>query len=217
MVSGVVALMLEANPNLSWRDVRWLLARTARPAELGLAQADPSAMNAHGFHPRVGFGRVHAGDAVQAARQFSGLPLEKTCDSGTLWMDQPIGEAPAPALVASARFEACDLKTVESVQVTLTVDHPYGADLDVVLISPTGTRSQLARPHLCPADLSGPCGDLSRGWTFHSVRHMGETFHAADHNGLTNRAHQGWQLQLKDGQAGDTGHWRSWRLLITGH
>lgn len=26
MVSGVVALMLEANPLLSWRDVRWLLA-----------------------------------------------------------------------------------------------------------------------------------------------------------------------------------------------
>ncbi len=217
MVSGVVALMLEANPNLTWRDVRWLLARTARPADLSLALAEPSAMNAHGFHPRVGFGRVHAGDAVQAARQFSGLPPERTCDSGLLWMDQSIGDAPAPALVASARFEACDLKTVESVQVTLTVDHPYGADLDVVLVSPTGTRSQLARPHLCPADLSGPCGDLSRGWTFHSVRHMGEPIRAAAQNALPHQAHPGWQLQLKDGQDGDTGHWRSWRLLITGH
>ena len=217
MVSGVVALMLEANPNLTWRDVRWLLARTARPAELGLAQADPSAMNAHGFHPRVGFGRVHAGDAVQAARLFTGLPSEKTCDSGMLGMDQPIGDDPSPALNASARFEACDLKTVESVQVTLTVDHPYGADLDVVLISPTGTRSQLARPHLCSADMSGPCGDLSRGWTFHSVRHMGEPIQAAAQNDLPNQSHQGWQLQLKDGQDGDTGHWRSWRVVITGH
>jgi kexin len=217
MVSGVVALMLEANPNLTWRDVRWLLARTARPAELGLAQADPSAMNAHGFHPRVGFGRAHAGDAVQAARLFTGLPSEKTCDSGMLGMDQPIGDDPSPALNASARFEACDLKTVESVQVTLTVDHPYGADLDVVLISPTGTRSQLARPHLCSADMSGPCGDLSRGWTFHSVRHMGEPIHAAALNALPNQTHQIWQIQLKDGQGGDTGHWRSWRVVITGH
>jgi kexin len=217
MVSGVVALMLEANPGLSWRDVRWLLARTARPADLGLTRADPSAMNTHGFHPLVGFGRVHAGDAVQAAKNFSNLPPERSCDSGVQWIDQPISDAPVPALVATARFEACDLKTVESVQVTLTVDHPYGADLDVVLISPTGARSHLARPHLCPADLSGPCGDLSRGWTFHSVRHMGEPLHAAVQNAFTHQAHQGWQLQLKDGQAGDTGHWRSWRLLITGH
>jgi len=217
MVSGVVALMLEANSGLSWRDVRWLLARTARPADLGLTRADPSAMNAHGFHPLVGFGRVHAGDAVQAAKNFSNLPPERSCDSGVQWIDQPIGDAPVPALVAAARFEACDLKTVESVQVTLTVDHPYGADLDVVLISPTGARSQLARPHLCPADLSGPCGDLSRGWTFHSVRHMGEPLHDAVQNALPHLAHQGWQLQLKDGQVGDTGHWRSWRLLITGH
>lgn len=217
MVSGAVALMLEANPNLSWRDVRWLLARTARPADLGLTQADPSAMNAHGFHPRVGFGRVHAGDALQAARQFSGLPSEKTCDSGVLWMDQPIGEDPSPALIASARFVACDVRTVESVQVTLTVDHPYGADLDVVLISPTGNRSQLARPHLCPVSMSGPCGDLSRGWTFHSVRHMGERFEGSVQNASVGQSHTGWKIQIKDGQAGDTGLWRSWRIVIAGH
>lgn len=31
VVSGVVALMLEANPNLGWRDVQDILARTAQP------------------------------------------------------------------------------------------------------------------------------------------------------------------------------------------
>ncbi len=30
MVSGVVALMLEANPGLGWRDVQEILAHTAR-------------------------------------------------------------------------------------------------------------------------------------------------------------------------------------------
>jgi subtilisin-like proprotein convertase family protein len=106
---------------------------------------------------------------------------------------------------------------VESVQLTLTVDHAYGADLDVVLISPSGTRSQLARPHFCPDSLSGPCGDLSLGWTFHSVRHMGERVDGSVQNALLGQLRQGWQIQLKDGQTGDTGVWRSWRLLITGH
>jgi subtilisin-like proprotein convertase family protein len=28
---------------------------------------------------------------------------------------------------------------------------------------------------------------------------------------------EGWQIQIKDGQVGDTGNWRSWRLVVTGH
>ena len=217
MVSGVVALMLEANPLLGWRDVRWLLARSARPADLTPEQAEPSVMNAQGFHPRVGFGRVHAGDAVSAARNFAGLSAERRCDSGLQGVDQAIGDSPAPALITTTRFEGCDLKIVESVQLTLEVDHAYVADLDVVLISPSGTRSQLAKPHSCPANVSGPCGDLSRGWTFHSVRHMGESLRGSVQNASLGQLQQGWQIQLKDAQAGDTGRWRSWRLVITGH
>jgi kexin len=216
MVSGVVALMLEANPKLSWRDVRWLLARTARPADLGSELAEPSAMNEHGFYPRVGFGRVHARDAVSAARSFIGLPTERRCDSGTLQVDLPIADRPAPAVTVSNRLEGCDLKIVESVQVTLVVDHVYGADLEVVLVSPSGTRSLLAKPHSCPTNSPPPCGDLSRGWTFHSVRHMGESLQASLQNVMPGQL-QGWQLQVKDGQTGDTGQWRSWRLVITGH
>ena len=217
MVSGVVALMLEANPLLGWRDVRWLLARSARPADLTPEQAEPSVMNAQGFHPRVGFGRVHAGDAVSAARNFAGLSAERRCDSGLQSVDQAIGDSPAPALITTTRFEGCDLKIVESVQLTLEVDHAYVADLDVVLISPSGTRSQLAKPHSCPANVSGPCGDLSRGWTFHSVRHMGESLRGSVQNASLGQLQQGWQIQLKDAQAGDTGRWRTWRLVITGH
>ena len=217
MVSGVVALMLEVNPSLGWRDVRWLLARSARPADLRPEQAEPSVMNAQGFHPRVGFGRVHAGDAVSAARNFAGLPAERRCDSGLQGVDQAIGDSPAPALITTTRFEGCDLKIVESVQLTLEVDHAYVADLDVVLISPSGTRSQLAKPHSCPANVSGPCGDLSRGWTFHSVRHMGESLRGSVQNASLGQLQQGWQIQLKDAQPGDTGRWRSWRLVITGH
>ena len=205
MVSGVVALMLQANPGLGWRDVRWLLARTARAADLGGLQAEPSPMTAQGFHPLVGFGRVHAGDAVAAARGFAGLPPERRCDSGLLSLDLPIGDAPAPALTVAHRLAGCALQVVESVQVTLEIDHAYGADLQVVLSSPSLNRSVLARPHLCQVDAPGPCGDFSQGWTFHSVRHMGEP--AA---GL-------WQLQVQDLQPGDAGRWRTWRLVITGH
>ena len=217
MVSGVVALMLEANPMLSWRDVRWLLARSARPADLLPEKAEPSVMNAQGFHPRVGYGRVHAGDAISAARGFAGLPAEKRCDSGVQQLDQAIGDSPAPALITTTRFQDCALNIVESVEVTLTVDHTYVADLDVMLISPSGTRSQLARPHSCPAIQTAPCGDLSLGWTFSSVRHMGESLQGSAQNASLGQLQQGWQIQVKDGQADDVGRWRSFQMVITGH
>ncbi len=205
MVSGVVALMLQANPALSWRDVRWLLARTARPADLGALAAEASPMNAHGFHPLVGFGRVHAGDAVAAAGRFAGLPVQRRCDSGFLPVELPIGDAPAPALAQAHRFADCAIRVVESVEVTVQADHPYGADLQIELTSPVDNRSLLARPHFCSAALQGPCGDLGTGWTFHSLRHMGEV------------ASGPWRLQVQDMQPGDAGRWVAWRLVLTGH
>lgn len=205
MVSGVVALMLQANPSLSWRDVRWLLARTARPAQLGSLDAEASAMNNHGYHARVGFGRVHAGDAIAAARGFPGLPPEQRCDSGLLRVQQPIADMPGPGVVDAHRLQGCHLSVVESVQVTVYAEHPYAADLEIRLLSPTSSQSVLARPHGCGTSSLGRCGDLAAGWTFHSVRHMGE------------KADGIWQLQLKDLQAGDQGKWVSWRLELTGH
>lgn len=205
MVSGVVALMLQANPALSWRDVRWLLARTARPADLGAERAEHSPMNAHGFHPLVGFGLVHAGAAVKAAEAFEGLPAEQRCDSGLITVDLPIGDWPAPAVSSTYSFADCQLRVVESVQVTVDAEHPYGADLQIELTSPAMRGSLLARAHVCSVDWQGVCGDLSQGWTFHSVRHMGE-------------AAQGlWRLQLQDRQQADAGRWRVWRLVLTGH
>jgi kexin len=205
MVSGVVALMLQANPALSWRDVRWLLARTARPANLGTLQVQASPMNAHGFHPLVGFGRVHAGDAVAAAAVFSGLPSERRCDSDLMTVETPIGDAPAPPVSAAHRFADCGIRVVESVQVTVYAEHAYAADLHIELASPVNNVSVLGRSHFCSADVQGPCGDLSRGWTFHSVSHMGE------------QATGPWRLQIQDRQPGDAGRWRAWRLVLTGH
>ena len=43
VVSGVVALMLEANPDLSWRDVKHILAQSARPIDTEIAVLDVAA------------------------------------------------------------------------------------------------------------------------------------------------------------------------------
>ena len=86
MVTGVVALMLDANPDLTWRDIKHILAHTAvndqddnrlalTPVELSFPATDvvidPGwTENAAGYRhsSRFGFGRVDAKAAVDLAR-----------------------------------------------------------------------------------------------------------------------------------------------------
>ena len=75
LVSGIVALMLDANPNLSWRDVKYVLAQSA-------TQNDPNdadwTTNGAGLsiNHKYGFGAVDASAAVDAALSWKNLPDE---------------------------------------------------------------------------------------------------------------------------------------------
>jgi kexin len=69
VVSGVVALVLEVNPELTWRDVQGVLASSA-----SLTDPDDTSWvtNAAGFHHSdlYGFGLVNASAAVAAAEEW---------------------------------------------------------------------------------------------------------------------------------------------------
>jgi len=85
MVSGVVALMLEANPNLGYRDVARILAVTAKKVDSDFAGVSEPlvgaarqlergwTVNAAGylFSNRYGFGAVDAGASVAMARTYT--------------------------------------------------------------------------------------------------------------------------------------------------
>ncbi len=74
-ISGLVALLLSANPNLTWRDVQQILILSARHFDL----ADPDLKtNGAGFRVshNVGFGVPDAGQAVALARTWVNRPPE---------------------------------------------------------------------------------------------------------------------------------------------
>ena len=76
-ISGVVALMLSANPKLTWRDVQHILILSARHFDL----ADPDLKtNGAGFRVshNVGFGVPDAGQAVALARTWVSRPAAIT-------------------------------------------------------------------------------------------------------------------------------------------
>lgn len=166
-VTGVVALMLGANPNLSWRDLRLILTKTARKIDVNRAPlvlpmtdgnyiAEPGwTMNAAGlwFHNWYGFGLVDAAAAVKMAKSTTSyLPGDGLIDGGwkdaaaadTLNLNVPVGTK--AGVESTISFDPT--QTIETVQIRVTIagTAPLG-DLGIELISPSGTRSVLMTAH----------------------------------------------------------------------
>ena len=202
MASGIAALMLEVRPELSWRDVRWILASTAKPAA-GVSGAF-SPMTTNGFDPKVGFGRIDAAAAVNMAQSHTLLPAAASCSSNPSTTNQRIPDNSSEGI--TLRFNqqtmGCNLQTVEYVTVDLSFNHGYTGDLEVVLQRPNSTNSTLTLPHLCE---NGRCATLTNGWQFGSVRHLGEA------------ASGDWEVQVRDLQGNNSGSLRSWRITLHGH
>jgi len=103
MVSGVAALMLQANPRLTWRDVPLILARTARQvdaskggwSELRSPLAGVTGHDVLRYSHHYGFGVANADAAVRLARNWKsvgGSDTLKTCGPYTTTVNASIPE-----------------------------------------------------------------------------------------------------------------------------
>jgi len=217
VVTGAVALILQAKPTLGWRDVRQILAETARKND---AADSDWAVNGAGLHVnhKYGFGVVDAQAAVTAAGTWVNLGAQLTFNAGgqVFAMAVPDGsgtseQTPIYGAQRSSTITVAGsgLTAVETVAVTYTSDHTYHGDLEIELVSPAGTVSKLANAHFCRDGMLAflNCGaGFSGGWTFTSLRHLGE---AADGN---------WTLRVRDGYVSDTETAAgSWSLAFTGN
>lgn len=223
VLSGVIALMLEANPELTWRDVKHILATTSdkidtssntltHPAGFNLAghtydvKWTTNAAN-YNFSNWYGFGRVNAYKAVAAAKSYNedlgefedtinpntGVPYY---DSGTVDLDIPDFDAAG----VESTITVLHNTIIESVQVRLTTDHTYPADLGVQLVSPSGTVSRLLLINSANLNTSLDPDFLMATNAFYGEQALGT-----------------WKLRLYDGAAVDTGKLTSWKVNIMGH
>jgi kexin len=199
LVAGVLSLILEANPNLSWRDVKLLLANTA-------AMNDPVdydwTTNAAGLHinHKYGYGRIDAGAAVLAASSWAPVGTEytsETTSSPNLAIPDGLGAGSCGPWVADVLSIADDL-SIESVEVNFQSQHTYWGDLEILLVSPSGTESMLAEYH------NGSGEEFAPGWTFGVERLIGESSLGT------------WTLKARDCFAADSGNIQNWSVKVFG-
>lgn len=209
MVSGAAALVLSARPDLSWRDVRLILAYSARLNDPNHPGWDRTGVRP--FNPYYGFGAADARAAVELAKSWQtvGRSNDDTlvrCGPYARNYSIPIPDDASQFRLDSIDVADCSIGKVEFVEIGFSATHEYSGDLRIELTSPRGTTSRLADSRLCDADGDGiadNCGYYS-DWRFGSVRHLDEAAPGA------------WRLQVSDRLAEDAGTWTGWSLTIWG-
>ncbi len=208
-VAGVVALVRAANPSLTWRDVKLILAASARKNDSSsggwLAGAPKcGAPGNYAFNHDYGFGVVDAKAAVDLAAGWTNLPpfietdpVENAADLMIPW-DGTLGEYGTP--VTSTVTMGTEVEFIEFAEVVVDFDASATRRFRMELVSPTNrvsTLAGLAAIQRLPFDGS---------YRFGSARHLGE-----DPAGT-------WKLRLT-ARFGfySSAPLRSWSLKIYGH
>ncbi|KQQ74588.1 peptidase S8 [Xanthomonas sp. Leaf131] len=153
-VSGVAALILNANPNLSARDVKYILATTARQIDPWQPRAvyqgsviDPGWITnaaGHRFSNWYGFGLADGAAAFYKASYFTPLPPVR--DTQWVASTNAPSQIGGPARPGTLRIRIKQAMKIEAVQLSLRSAHLTPSNLRVVLVSPSGTRSVVATP-----------------------------------------------------------------------
>ena len=216
-VAGAVAILLGVNPELTWRDVKHILATTARTIHPNISEVRAAfdgapyvaqhawQTNAAGydFHNWYGFGAVDVDAAVAMAADYAADGLGTFVESE--WFDagaeteMPLAIPDADGAGASTVFEIAglpDTANIEAVVLEIAVEHTNAFDLGVTLQSPAGTANVVNPP--LNVVLEGVEG--LKDW-----RLLSNAFYGENPNGT-------WTLHVADLAAIDTGSVTGWRL-----
>ena len=158
-VSGAIALILEANSNLTWRDIKHILASSATQIDNSRSKTYESVdlykwtTNAAGFkhHPWYGFGKINVQSAITLAEAyvlgslgtFVNTSGTQTSIGGTITSYQrsifTTKKITLSAPAGSSNF-------VEFIKLSLGFDHADPEEISVELKSPDGTTVTVLQP-----------------------------------------------------------------------
>ncbi len=196
IVSGVIAVLRSAYPKLTWRDTKLILAESATKVDQADANWQPAARgyanSSHFYNHSIyhGFGAINAAKANQLAKSWRSLPAQKTdtADEQTL----------SPSASHSSVNIQSNINFIEWTEIEVESDQEDFGTMELVLVSPQGTRSLLTRAHFCFSNMND-CG-IPSGFTFATAANLGQ---AATGN---------WRLEGK-GLSSDL----KWELRFYGH
>lgn len=213
MISGAVATVLSENANLTWRDVKHILASTARrldetipPIQIAFGGGRPHTFR-HGwirneagywFHNWFGFGAVDLDAAVAMAGTYTADTLGDFAESSWTKSTDTLSIPDFNSDGISSSIEITDLPstaTIEAVVVNVLGVHEFLPDLSITLISPAGTESILN-----PAFNDSLAGNTDLNWQL-----LSNSFYGEAPNG-------NWSLKIVDAHSDHVGELQEWSI-----
>ena len=211
--SGAIAVLLSVNPNLTWRDIKYILAKTARridpdilPIRIAFGGGKPHFLQqpwiqngaGYNFHNWYGFGAINLDQAVALARTHQADSLGTFSKSGT-YSNQTTITIPdydsngIESTIAVSGFS--DANNIEAVVLNIEGSHNFMPDMGITLISPDGTESIVNQVF----------NDFLLHNTTLSWNILSNAFYGESPNGE-------WTLKVVDAAPNDTGTITKWSL-----
>lgn len=212
--SGVAALMLEAAPDIGWRDAQQILAYSAKHvgSDIGsaprLAESDAWAVNgadnANGgglhFSNDYGFGVIDAHAAVRLAETWLvGAEAQTSANEASVSASIPTGSyATKDAPTSQYDFVLGSGVDVEHLVLDLEgLQHGDAGTLAIELVSPSGTVSQLLQNNAAGSAIAG-------GWELMSNEFRGESSEGT------------WTVRVADGATDAKGTFTGMTVTVYG-
>lgn len=201
IAAGMVALMLDVQPCLSWRDIQYLIILSAVKVDDDSEWQENGAGLNHSH--KHGFGLMKAWRMVNAAKVWTMVPWLTAYTTDVLIVKHRIPKK--EVLITSYEVTADEIRgyvlnMLEHVLVTVNITHHSRGQLDIRLLCPSGTESSIGPPRSKDKSNKG-----LRDWWFSTVRCWGETPIGT------------WKLIIKDiGEDQQYGTIDFWKLKLYG-
>ncbi|KAK3853126.1 hypothetical protein Pcinc_022851 [Petrolisthes cinctipes] len=174
LAAGICALALEANPDLTWRDMQHLVVMSSRHEPL--RHEDGWFINGVGrrVSHKFGYGLMDAGKLVELAEKWITVPPQHVCQTVKDLTDRGIPTVMGESVVSEITTDGCagtsaEVRYLEHVQARVSLRFLPRGNIKIQLISPSGTSSTLLFER--PRDVFSEKFD---DWPFLSVHFWGE-------------------------------------------
>jgi len=177
IAAAVFALVLEQRPELTWRDLQYLVRETAQKFDIRSVNGSPEEVvwmttaDGRPYHNSYGYGLLDADKIVERAASWELVKPQTWYFLPAITGDVPIKQNSKSSIeVSRTQWDEANMDHLEHVRVRVSWQHERRGALTFRLVSPAGVVSELAAPR--PKDNSfAPVSN----WEFMSVVHWNET------------------------------------------
>lgn len=204
IAAGIVALALEANPSLTWRDMQHIVVRTSRSEPLKHESGWVANAVGRNVSHKFGYGLMDAESMVKTALNWKTTPPQVICRTSVDNRERTIQDD----LIVTMNTSACAgldnaVNYLEHVQAKISLKFQPRGNLRITLVSPSGTPSHLLMSRPRDSD-----EDTFDKWPFMTVHFWGE------------RAQGTWKIIIRNENrrriADQQGTLFSWSLVFFG-